>query len=418
MTLYLFMTLNYLLKTALVGLKTNKSRAILTILGITIGITAIITVMSLGKGAQNLILGQVQSIGAKVLTIAPGRHPSGPSDFASTFTDSLKARDLDALQRKENVPHLARIMPILFGSDSVTYENNIHRPSIFGVTSMFADIYDIYPREGRIFSDEEVKGFADAAIIGSKVKEELFGENQALGQKIKIKGKSFKIIGLLPKKGSASFINFDDAAIIPYTTAQQYIFGIKYFHRLVVEADKETNVDQTVSDIEATLRASHGITDPDKDDFFVETQADAMEMVGTITNVLTLFLAAIAAISLLVGGVGIMNIMLVSVTERTREIGLRKAIGATDANILTQFLLESVILTCLGGVLGVTFGAGISLLASIILTKALNQTWGFTVPLTAVLLGLGVSAFIGLAFGLYPARQAAKKSPIEALRYE
>ena len=186
----------------------------------------------------------------------------------------------------------------------------------------------------------------------------------------------------------------------------------------MVEADKETNVDQTVSDIEATLRASHGITDPDKDDFFVETQADAMEMVGTITNVLTLFLAAIAAISLLVGGVGIMNIMLVSVTERTREIGLRKAIGATDANILTQFLLESVILTCLGGVLGVTFGAGISLLASIILTKALNQTWGFTVPLTAVLLGLGVSAFIGLAFGLYPARQAAKKSPIEALRYE
>ncbi|MDP1709440.1 MAG: ABC transporter permease [Candidatus Komeilibacteria bacterium] len=402
----------------MVGLRTNKSRTILTILGITIGITAIITVMSLGQGAQNLILGQVQSIGAKVLTVAPGRHPSGASDFISTFTDSLKNRDLDALQRKENVPHLARIMPILFGSDSATFENNIHRPTIFGVTSMFADIYDIYPSEGRIFSDEEVKGYADVVIIGSKVKEELFGENQALGQKIKIKGKSFKIIGLLSKKGSSSFINFDDAAIIPYTTAQQYIFGIKYFHRLVVEADEEINVDQTVADVEATLRASHSITDPDKDDFFVETQADAMEMVGTITNVLTLFLAAIAAISLLVGGVGIMNIMLVSVTERTREIGLRKAIGATDANILTQFLLESVILTCLGGVLGITFGAAISLLASVVLTQVLNQSWGFTVPLTAVLLGLGVSAFIGLVFGLYPARQAAKKSPIEALRYE
>jgi len=412
------MTLNYLLKTALIGLKTNKSRAILTILGITIGITAIITVMSLGKGAQNLILGQVQGIGAKVIAIAPGRQPEGMTDFASVFTDSLRAKDLTALERKENVPHLSRIMPVVFGSDTAVYDNNIYRPTIFGVSSMFADIYDAYPSEGVIFSDEEVKSYADTVVIGAKLKDKLFGESQALGQKIKIKGKSFKVIGILPKKGAGSFINFDDAAIIPYTTAQQYIFGIKYFHRLAAEADTEANVDQTVADIKTTLRASHNITDPTKDDFFVETQADAMKTVGTITNVLTLFLAAIAAISLLVGGVGIMNIMLVSVTERTREIGLRKAIGATDANILTQFLLESVILTCLGGILGITFGAAISLLASVVLTKVLNQTWGFTVPLTAVLLGLGVSAFIGLVFGLYPARQASRKSPIEALRYE
>lgn len=412
------MVLKYLLKTAVVGLKTNRSRAILTILGITIGITAIITVMSLGQGAQNLILGQIQSIGSKVVAIAPGRQPKGPTDMASVFTDSLRQKDITALERKENLPNLAGIMPVVFGSDSAVYDNNTYRPTIFGVNSLFADIYDAHPSEGVIFTDEEVRAYADVVVIGAKLKDKLFGESDALGQKIKIKGKSFKIIGILPKKGAGAFINFDDAAIIPYTTAQQYIFGIKYFHRLVVEADNEANVDQLVADIKTTLRNSHNITDPTKDDFFVETQAEALKTVGTITSVLTLFLASIAAISLLVGGVGIMNIMLVSVTERTREIGLRKAIGATDSNILTQFLLESVILTCLGGVLGITLGALFSLLASIILTRALSQSWDFTVPLIAIFLGLGVSAFIGLVFGLYPARQAAKKSPIEALRYE
>ena len=239
-----------------------------------------------------------------------------------------------------------------------------------------------------------------------------------MGQKIKIKGQNFKIIGILGKKGQSTFVNFDTAAIVPYTTVQQYILGIKYFNRIIVEADSEANVNLTAEDIKITLRNSHNITDPDKDDFFVETQADAMKTVGTITNVLTLFLISVAAISLIVGGVGIMNIMLVSVTERTREIGLRKALGATRKNILTQFLLESITLTTIGGVIGILLGASFSFLASLVLSRYLALNWSFTFPLSASIIGIAVSAAVGLIFGLYPARQAAKKSPIEALRYE
>ena len=400
------MTLKYSFKTAVGGLKTHKSRSALTILGIVIGITAIILVMSLGQGAQNLILSQVQSMGSKTIAIVPGRHPKGLTDVFSTFTDSLKQKDLDLLIKKENVPHLAKVMPVVFGSDVATYGTEAYQTTIFGVTDLFAQIYDIYPDQGRLFTDDETKSYADVVIIGSKIKDELFGGDEALGQKIKIKGKGFRVIGILSKKGQSTFLNFDEVAIIPYTTAQQYVFGIKYFNRLVVEADSEANVEQTVQDITITLRNSHNITDPDKDDFFIETQAQAMEMVGTIMNVLTMFLAAVAAISLVVGGVGIMNIMLVSVTERTQEIGLRKAIGATEKNILIQFLLEAVILTALGGIIGILLGASLSFLVSIILSSTLALDWAFTFPVQGALLGLGVAAGIGLIFGLYPARQA------------
>lgn len=413
------MKLNYTFKTAAKGLLANKSRTMLTVLGIVIGITAIILVMSLGEGAQNLILGQIQSIGSKTIAIAPGKQPKGMMDAMSTFTDSLKNRDLDALKNKNNVPYAGTIMPLVFGSETMIFESNAYRPTIFGATPFFSKIYNISPEEGRIFSDEEVSGYADVVIIGSKVKEELFGaNNDALNQKVKIKGRNFRVVGVLGSKGQSTFINFDTAAIVPYTTAQQYLFGIKYFNRIVIEADSELNVARTVEDIKITLRNSHNITNPADDDFFVETQAEAIKTVSTITNVLTLFLAAVAAISLLVGGVGIMNIMLVSVTERTREIGLRKALGATDRDILIHFLLEAIILTSLGGIIGITLGLFLSFLISLVLTNVLNLAWTFSFPVLAIILGLGVSSIVGLSFGLYPAKQASKKSPIEALRYE
>lgn len=412
------MHIKYTVKTAFRGLTTNKTRSFLTLLGIVIGITAIILVMSLGQGAQNLILSQIQSLGPKVIAVVPGRQPKGLTDVIATFTDSLKNKDVEELRKKNNVPHLSDIMPIVFGSQTAVYENNAYRPTILGINSLFTRIYNIYPAKGRIFTEEEIKSYADTVIIGAKVKDQLFGNDEALGQKIKIKGKNFRVIGIFSKKGQVSFLNFDDVAIIPYTTAQQYIFGIKYFNRLAIEADSEENVNRTVEDIKITLRNSHNITDSAKDDFFVETQAEALKTVSTITDIFTLFLAAIAAISLFVGGIGIMNIMLVSVTERTREIGLRKALGATRKNIMTQFLLEAIMLTVSGGVIGVFLGIIFSFVTSLILGNYLGLNWQFIFPLQAMFLGLGVSTLIGLVFGIYPARQASIKSPIEALRYE
>jgi putative ABC transport system permease protein len=204
----------------------------------------------------------------------------------------------------------------------------------------------------------------------------------------------------------------------PYTTVQENLLGIKYFQHLIAEVDNEENTDQAVNDIKITLRNLHNITDPEKDDFNVQTQADMVKQVSTVTGVLTLFLASVAAISLIVGGVGIMNIMLVSVTERTREIGLRKAVGATGKDILMQFLLEATMLTSIGGLVGIFLGATLGFLISLAITKFAGLNWGFSFPIGAALLGLGVAASIGLIFGIYPARQASRKSPIEALKYE
>ncbi|HZX00820.1 MAG TPA: ABC transporter permease [Candidatus Paceibacterota bacterium] len=412
------MSIRHVLKTSLSGLRANKSRSFLTILGIVIGITAIILVMAIGEGAQNLILGELQGMGSKTIVVVPGKQPSGPSDIAQIFSDSLKQKDLDLLQRKENVPTLGQMMPVVFGGDTVSYEAETYRPTIFGATPLVSTIFNIYTEQGRFFSDDYVKGLANVVIIGSEVKKQLFGESDVLGQKIRIKGVNFTVIGVLPSKGQVSFFDFDKMVIVPYTTAQQYLFGIKYFHRFIIQADSDNSVERTVSDVRSTLRNSHNITDSTKDDFFVETQKDIAASLGVITTVITMLLTSVAAISLVVGGIGIMNIMLVSVTERTKEIGLRKALGATQKDILMQFLLEAVLLTGIGGLIGIALGAGLSFIVSFALTKVLAVDWAFAFPVNGALLGLGVSATIGLIFGLYPARLAARKSPIEALRYE
>jgi len=405
-------------ETAVIGLKSHKSRSALTILGIVIGIAAIMIIVSLGKGAQSLILGQLQGLGSKTIAVIPGREPRGPTDVLSTFTDSIKERDLELLLQGANAPHISRIMPIVFGTEAAAFESETYRPTVIGATELFSEIYDTYPADGRMFTDDDVRASADVVVIGTKVKEELFGEENPIGERIRMKGRSLRVIGVLPSKGQLAFFNLDELAIMPYTTAQRYIFGIKYFNRLVIEADSEEYIAATVEDIERTLRNAHNITDPSKDDFFVETAEGIMATVSTITDVLTLFLVAVAAISLLVGGVGIMNIMLVSVTERTREIGLRKSVGATNKNILLQFLSEAVLLTSIGGLIGIILGALVSFGLTLALGRFAGFSWAFQFPLSAALIGFLVSAAIGLIFGLYPARQASKKDPIEALRYE
>lgn len=411
------MKLAHSIKTAYRGLEQNRGRSILTILGIVIGVTAIILVMSLGQGAQDLILDQIKGMGTRTIIVGGGREPSGPSDAGQIFNDSLKKRDLDLLLRKENTPSIKYVMPLVFGASGASYKSDTFNLTIFGASELMEEIFDMPIKAGAFFTEEDIRARAKYVVIGNKVKTELFGADEAVGQTIKMKGYNFRVIGVLTERGQ-DFFNFDEAAIIPYTTAQDYVLGIKHFNRFVTEASSDALIDSAREEIELTLREAHNITDATKDDFFVVTQVDLAGRLSAITSVLTIFLAAVAAISLVVGGIGIMNIMLVSVTERTKEIGLRKALGATYKNILTQFLLEAVILTSFGGFVGILLGAFLSWAISSGITQFTSIAWTFSFPVSAAILGLGVSSAIGLIFGLYPARAAARKSPIDTLRYE
>lgn len=396
----------------------NKSRTFLTILGIVIGVTAIILIMAIGQGGQELILGQIRGLGSRILIIEPGREPEGPSSFSELFTDSLKDPEVTALQKKTNVAGLSQLTPIIMQPVSIAREGASVRKNVLGASDLIASMLDVYPSQGTFFTDEDVRGQASVTVIGSKIKDKLFGLSDAVGTQIKIKDRTFRVIGVLPKKGQVGLFNIDDMVIVPYTTAQDYLSGINHYNMILAQAATEAGVQRTVRDVQLTLRELHAITNPAKDDFHVITQEDIAQRVGTVTGILTAILASVAAISLVVGGVGIMNIMLVSVTERTKEIGLRKALGAKDRDILLQFLLEAVILTGLGGVTGILLGAFFAFMASVILTQFFELSWAFSFPINGAVLGLGVSAGVGLLFGLYPARQAAKKSPMEALRYE
>jgi len=404
--------------TAIEGLRTHPLRSSLTMLGIVIGIAAIIVVMSLGAGVRDLVLAQVQGLGSKTIVVLPGRHPRGPSDFAQVLSETLKEKDLAALEKKANVPTLSRVMPLVFGAATAEVSGQTYRPTIFGASELIPQLFDLVVERGNFFSAEDVRATSSVAIIGSKVREELFGSDDPIGRTLKIKGRSFRVIGLMPAKGQVSFFNFDEAVIVPYRTAQQYIFGIKYFHRFILEAAREQDIARTVADAILTLRESHRLESGTRDDFFIETQADLAARLGQITTILTLFLVAVAAISLVVGGIGIMNIMLVSVTDRTCEIGLRKAVGSTNKEIMGQFLVEATLLTLLGGIIGMLLGIVVAFLVSLAVRRFAGFSLEFTFPLSAAVVGFLVSTGIGLVFGLYPAFQAAKKSPIEALRYE
>jgi len=407
-------------KMATNSLGINRTRSALTILGIVIGITAIMMMMSIGKGAENLILNEIGGLGAETIIIRPGKEPTGPSDLGNTlFSDSLKKRDLEFLKRKENVPELVDVMPAIIVPGSVSFEGETFSPDIFGGSAeFFSQAFGVFPEEGVLFSESDIKGRASVAVIGSKVRTELFGNDSATGKYIRIKDKKFRVVGVLGERGQTSFVNFDRVVIIPYTTAQTYLLGVDYFHEIITKATSPDVVDRTARDIEATLREAHNITDPEKDDFFVVTQQGVVEQIQTILGALTAFLSSVVAIALVVGGIGIMNIMLVSVTERTREIGLRKALGATEKDILVQFLFEAILLTAAGGLVGIILGALLSSGATFVLKQFAGLAWQFVFPVSAMLLGLGVSALVGVVFGIYPARKAAQKSPIEALRYE
>jgi len=408
------------LELAVHGLKTKPSRTFLTLLGVAIGVAAVIVIASLGAGTQALVLDEISGLGADIMAVQPGGEPESLADITNVlFSENLTQEDIDAILRKENVPHAVSASPFVMVSGEVKYGNESYVPQIIGAEAeTYTDIFDLYPSEGIMFGDDAIKEKSSVAVIGHTVQTELFGQMSGLGERITIKGRKFRVVGVLPKTGQVAFNDVDTLVLIPYTTAQTYLTGTSHFNEFLVRVDDPANLARTEKDVELTLRETHELEEGEENDFAVRTPAAMAEQVGIILLSLTLFLSAVVAVALVVGGIGIMNMMLISVTERTREIGLRKAVGATDADVLGQFLIEAMLLTFLGGALGIAFGALVSYVAGLGILQFTELNWTFQLPVTTSLGALVFSIVIGLVFGMYPARKASKKSPMEALRYE
>jgi putative ABC transport system permease protein len=404
------------------ALTANKLRAALTMLGIIIGVGAVITLMSAGEGVSVYIAEQFQGIGSNLLFVVPGsaeEATSGPPGLQASGAE-LTNGDVEALRDPLRAPDVAAVSPQLYRAAQVTAGRHDMIAQVQGVAPDFAQVRNWYPEVGRFIDQEDMLSRARVALIGQDVVEELFPDNPyPLDQPIKINDVPFRVVGVLERKGGSQFSNQDESILIPLTTAQSRLFpsrsrtGEYRVTAIIVQAVTEERMQVAAEEVAAILRERHGIAFSDEDDFSIISQSDIIAVFGEITNVLTIFLGAIAGISLLVGGIGIMNIMLVSVTERTREIGLRKAVGARRRDILWQFLIEAMTLSLIGGVLGIVLGA---IGAGII--SALVEDFTAVITFQAVLLATTFSAAVGLFFGIYPARRASVLNPIDALRYE
>lgn len=401
------------------SLTASKTRFFLTVLGIVIGVASVIMVMAIGASAQRLILSQIEKVGSNLVGILPGAsEEEGPPAAAfGVVTTTLTNQDLKALRERRNVPHMEAVSGYVSGSATMASATESFEVSYQGVSPEMIEVESIDVASGRFFFPEEESDLSRVIVLGATRAEELFPGRDPIGETLKVKDVPFKVVGVLEERGSTAFSNPDTLAFIPLETAQKLLLGIDYLNFARGKVDTAENVDRAVADITLLLRDRHDLDDDEESDFSVRNTASALETLTQITDVLKYFLIAIASISLLVGGIGIMNSMLISVSQRVREIGLRKAVGARPKHITTQFLIESSFVTLLGGTIGIVFGVALSFLAAVIIPR-LGYDWQFLVPLSSVAIGFGVSLLIGIVFGLYPAFKAAKVSPMEALRYE
>lgn len=407
----------------------RKGRSFLTILGIVIGVAGVITIIALGAGAQSLVLGQVNKLGTNLLSIQPGKsnEKGPPAQIFGIIITTLTQEDADALRDGTQAPHVSSVVSLVRSGASIIWQNKEIDTSFVGTTYTYPEVVTITMREGRFMSQQEEQGNDNVVVLGSEVADELFAETgtDPIGQVIKVKSASqtqaggipLRVVGVVSPRGSAFFQNQDDQIFLPLNIGQKQLLGINYLQAINLKVDSAENVNETIDDVKAVLMQRHRITRDVDADFTVRNIADAVNILSTITDALSLFLTAMAAIALVVGGIGILNIMMVTVAERTREIGLRKAVGASNAAVRNQFLLEAGTLTFLGGIIGIIVGIIISFLVSVVMKK-LGYDWAFVISLTSVVLAAGVSILTGVVFGLYPAFKASKLNPIDALRYE
>ena len=404
------------------ALRANPGRTALTTLGIIIGIATVILVLSAGQGFRSLIDNQVDTLGTNTLFLQTRVPPttknlasggsSGPQEVLITIT-TLKNRDLEAIKR---VPNVVNTYGMVTGQKVASYKNTAKNVIFYGSSPARFEIDKGTLKSGWFFSESDDAGAAQVAILGSQLAEDLFEQSDPVGKLVRVGELNFQVIGVYNSRGGLGGEE-DKAMYIPLQTAQKKLLGIDHLLFAVIQL-KDINLGAaTAEDVKILLRQNHNITDPAKDDFTVQTQAEALGTFNTIFDGITILLIAIAAISLIVGGVGIMNIMYVVVTERTAEIGLKKALGATNSDILNEFLIESILVTVLGGSIGIVVGSFLGWLVSVI-ASASGLVWQFAVPLYAILLAVGVSGGIGILFGVLPARQASKLDPIRALQYE
>ena len=396
------------------ALLVNKARSGLTILGIIIGIGSVIAMVSIGQGAKGTIESSIQSLGSNLILVMPGAQGGfggGGINAGRGSAQSLTLDDADAIS--EEIPIAQAVSPELTGRYQITARGTNTNTQVIGTTSMYPSVRNVQTELGSFISDQDLRSLGKVAVLGPTVRDDLFGEGaDPIGQAIRIRGINFKVIGVTQVKGGSGFTNQDDIIFIPVTTAQRFLSGSQYVNSIAVQAVDQDSMVELQAQITGLLLDKHNISNPELADFSTLNQADIVATASSVTDTFTILLAAVAGISLIVGGIGIMNMMLTTVTERTREIGIRKAIGAKRQDISRQFLSEAVLLTFIGGFIGIVFGWTISMLVS-------SFGWIATsVSLSSILLAFGVSAAIGIVFGYYPASRAAKLNPIEALRFE
>lgn len=406
--------MNYanLTKIATTALKRNKFRAILTMLGIIIGVGSVIAMLSIGESSKQSIREEMSDMGTNMIFVMPGQQRRGGVMMGNSNTKSLTLKDIEALRKEAK--NITAVSPQVSTSGQAVNGNNNWPTTIYGADVSYLDIRKYELEDGRIFTDKEIKSLAKVCLVGQTVVENIFPSGiDPIGQTIRFGGIPLKVIGVLKEKGENGMgMDQDDMIIAPYTSVQRRMLAITHIQSIYASAVSEEQSEAAIEEIETILRRQHKLKEGDDDDFEVRSQAEMVEMVSSVTDMLTLLLGAVAGISLLVGGIGIMNIMFVSVTERTKEIGLRMSVGGRGFDIMMQFLIEAVMLSILGGIIGIIFGTALSYLASFALDMP------FVVDTQAVGLSFLVCSVIGIFFGWYPARKAANLDPIDAVRHE